>query len=65
MLSDRYTQAVFTVIAVSLAVIVWKLPVIDVGHAQNSSMCTRNTPCYITTEFPLKIIVENARDFPR
>ena len=65
MRSDRYTQAVFTVIAVSLAVIAWKLPVIDVGHAQYNSMCTLNTPCYITTEFPLKIIGENARDFPR
>ena len=32
--TDIYMRAVVTVIAISLAVIAWKLPLINVGHAQ-------------------------------
>jgi hypothetical protein len=64
--SDRYTQAVFTVIAISLAVIAWKLPLIDVGHAQYA--CGNSTnPCYIATGLrsSVDIHVLNASEFSR
>ena len=35
--TDIYMRAVVTVIAISLAVIAWKLPLINVGHAQSGN----------------------------
>jgi hypothetical protein len=42
---DFWTKMALTLIAVSLAVIAWKLPVADVGHAQMGS--ASSAPCYI------------------
>jgi hypothetical protein len=38
---DFWTKMALTLIAVSLAVIAWKLPVADVGHAQNGDVRKR------------------------
>ena len=64
--SDFYTRAVLTVIAISLAVIAWKLPLINVGHAQLGG-CGGNpgSPCFIAATdvggFGVNVI--NASDF--
>ena len=46
---DLYTRVVFTVIAASLAVIAWKLPMTEIGHAQpgGGGCGGRFSPCYI------------------
>jgi hypothetical protein len=66
MLVDLWTKMALTVIAVSLAVIAWKLPFADVGHAQ-MGMCgsTSSAPCYIANNSndTLKVQITNAQDF--
>lgn len=66
--NDFYMRAVVTVIAISLAVIAWKLPLINVGHAQLSEPCGGSaSPCHIKTSIrdPLNVRIENASDFRR
>jgi hypothetical protein len=47
---DAWMKFVFTVIALSLAIIAWKLPVSGVSYAQ-VGMCggTGFNPCYVST----------------
>jgi len=47
---DAWMRIVFTVIALSLAVIAWKLPVSGTSHAQGG-VCggTGFNPCYVAT----------------
>jgi hypothetical protein len=45
--SDFYMRAVVTVIAISLAVIAWKLPLINVGHAQGGNCGSSESPCHV------------------
>jgi hypothetical protein len=60
---DFWTKMALTLIAVSLAVIAWKLPVADVGHAQMGS--ASSAPCYIANNSndALKVQIINAQDF--
>ena len=62
---DLWTKMALTIIAVSLALIAWKLPFTDVGHAQ-MGMCgsTSSAPCHIATDGDgLKVQIINAQDF--
>ena len=55
-----------TLIAVSLAVIAWKLPFADLGHAQTGTCgSSSSAPCYIANngDDPLKIQIANPQDF--
>ncbi len=47
---DLWTKVVFTVIALSLAVIAWKLPMSETSYAQ-AGACggTGFNPCYVST----------------
>ena len=62
---DLWTKIVLTVIAVSLAVIAWKLPFADVGHAQIGACgTTSSAPCHIATNGDaLKVLITNPQDF--
>ena len=65
MSADLWTKMTLTLIAVSLAVIAWKLPFAEVGHAQ-MGMCgsTSSDPCHITNNGDaLKVQITNAQDF--
>ena len=45
---DLWTKMALTLIAVSLAVIAWKLPFADLGHAQTGTCGgSSSAPCYI------------------
>jgi hypothetical protein len=63
---DLWTKLVLTLIAVSLAVIAWKLPLANISHAQ-MGMCgsASATPCYIANNSGdgLKVQITNAQDF--
>jgi hypothetical protein len=63
---DLWTKMALTVIAVSLAVIAWKLPVANVGHAQ-TGVCGASSaaPCYIASSFEqgLRVQITNSQDF--
>jgi hypothetical protein len=62
---DLWTKMALTLIAASLAVIAWKLPLADVGHAQIGTCgSTSSTPCHITNGGEaLKVQITNALDF--
>jgi hypothetical protein len=62
---DLWTKMALTIIAVSLAVIAWKLPVADVGHAQTGTCGSiTSTPCHIVTDGDgLKVQITNPQDF--
>jgi hypothetical protein len=62
---DMWTIFVLTIIACSLAVIAWKLPFADVGHAQMGTCgSTSSAPCHIATDGDgLKVQVTNPQDF--
>jgi len=62
---DVWTKMALTLIAVSLAVIAWKLPLADVGHAQMGTCGSTSTaPCHITVSGEaLKVLITNAQDF--
>jgi hypothetical protein len=62
---DLWTKMALTVIGVSLAVIAWRLPLADIGHAQ-MGMCgsASSAPCHITYEGDaLKVQITNSQDF--
>jgi len=53
---DVWTKMALTLIAVSLAVIAWKLPFADGSHAQTGTCgSTGSAPCYVQ--------ITNAQDF--
>jgi hypothetical protein len=53
---DLWTKMALTLIALSLAVIAWKLPFADVGHAQIGTCgSTSSTPCHV--------LITNPQDF--
>ena len=60
MSNDIYSKAIFTVIAIALSVIAWKLPVTSTAHAVGDG-CGKdfNNPCYIdaakTTGLSVKV----------
>jgi len=58
---DRYTRAVLTVIAASLAVIAFKLPLTTPAAALGGEGCGSSfDPCYITSDrFGLNVYVKN------
>ena len=62
---DLWTKMALTLIAVSLAVIAWKLPFADVGRAQTGTCgSTSSAPCHITNNGDaLKVQITNAQDF--
>jgi hypothetical protein len=63
---DFWTKMALTLIAVSLAVIAWKLPVADVGRAQMGTCGSASSaPCYIANNSndALKVQIINAQDF--
>jgi hypothetical protein len=62
---DLWTKIALTVIAVSLAVIAWKLPFADVGHAQIGACgVSSSAPCHVATNGEaLKVQITNAQDF--
>jgi hypothetical protein len=62
---DLWTKMALTIIAVSLAVIAWKLPFTDIGHAQMGTCgSTSSAPCHITTDGDgLKVQITNPQDF--
>jgi hypothetical protein len=62
---DLWTKMALTLIAVSLAVIAWKLPFADVGHAQPGTCGANSAPCYIANNSndALKVQIINAQDF--
>jgi hypothetical protein len=63
---DVWTKMALTVIALSLAVIAWKLPFADAGHAQTGACgATGAAPCYIASGFDqgLRVQITNAQDF--
>jgi len=63
---DLWTKMALTLIAVCLAVIAWKLPFTDVGHAQMGACGTSSAPCHITNNGDaLKVQITNAQDFHR
>jgi hypothetical protein len=53
---DLWTKMALTLIAVSLAVIAWKLPFADVGHAQMGT-------CGSTSSAPCHVQIDNPQDF--
>ena len=62
---DFWTKMALTVIALSLAVIAWKLPFADVGHAQ-MAVCgsASSAPCHIAiNDDALKVQITNPQDF--
>jgi hypothetical protein len=62
---DLWTKMALTLIAVSLTVVAWKLPSIDVSHAQMGTCgSTSSAPCHITNNGDaLKVQITNAQDF--
>ena len=55
---DFWTRAVLTLIAISLAVITWKLPMSGTSYAQVGCGAFDN-PCFIGTgELPLRVSVQ-------
>jgi hypothetical protein len=62
---DLWTKIALTIIAVSLAVIAWKMPFADVGHAQMGTCgSTGSAPCHITYEGDaLRVQITNPQDF--
>jgi hypothetical protein len=66
---DLWTKIALTIIAISLAVIAWKLPFADVGHAQTDICGSSRDPCHVHIEsagtFPLEVRITNAHDFSR
>jgi hypothetical protein len=55
---DFWTRAMLTLIAVSLAVIAWKLPMLGASYAQVGCGMFDN-PCFISTgELPLRVSVQ-------
>ena len=62
---DTWTRFVLTIIAGSLAVIAWKMPVADVGHAQTGTCgSTNSAPCHITYDGDaLRVQITNPQDF--
>ncbi len=60
---DKYTKAIFTVIAIALAVIAFKLPMTGIVHAQLGDGCGRSSidPCYVDYKGPqgLSVFVTN------
>ena len=65
---DVWTKMALTIIAVSLAVIAFKLPFVDAGHAQTSACGTTSAaPCYIASGFDqgLRVQITNPNDFIR
>lgn len=62
---DIWTRCALTIIAGSLAVIAWKLPVADLGHAQSATCgSTSSAPCYIASNGEaLKVQITNSQDF--
>jgi hypothetical protein len=62
---DMWTRCVLTIIAGSLAVIAWKMPLAAVGHAQMGTCgSTSSAPCHIATDGDgLKVQITNPQDF--
>jgi hypothetical protein len=63
---DLWSKMALTIIAFSLAVIAWKLPITDTGHAQTGTCgATSTAPCYIASGFDqgLRVQITNAQDF--
>ena len=62
---DLWTKMTLTIIAVSLAVIAWKLPFTNIGRAQMGTCgSTSSAPCHIATDGDgLKVQIINAQDF--
>ena len=62
---DLWTKMTLTIIAVSLAVIAWKLPFTDIGHAQMGTCGSASSaPCHIAADgYGLKVQITNAQDF--
>jgi len=59
---DVWTRAVLTLIAVSLAVIAWKLPISGTSYAQVGCGAFDN-PCFISTGAqPFRVTVQPAAD---
>jgi hypothetical protein len=55
---DFWTRAVLTLIAISLAVIAWKLPMSGTSYAQVGCGAFDN-PCFISTgELPLRVSIQ-------
>ena len=55
---DYWTKAVLTLMAISLAVIAWKLPMSGTSYAQVGCGSFDN-PCYIgSTELPLRVSIQ-------
>jgi hypothetical protein len=62
---DLWTKIALTIIAASLAVIAWKLPFTDIGHAQIGTCgSSSSAPCHIATDGDgLKVQITNPQDF--
>jgi hypothetical protein len=61
---DLWTKMALTIIAVSLAVIAWKLPFTDIGYAQMGSCGEATAPCHIAADGDgLKVQITNPQDF--
>jgi hypothetical protein len=62
---DLWTKIALTIIAASLAVIAWKLPFTDIGHAQMGTCgSSSSAPCHIATDGDgLRVQITNAQDF--
>lgn len=62
---DMWTRIVLTIIAVALAVIAWKMPAADIGHAQMGTCGSASSvPCHITSDGDgLKVQITNPQDF--
>jgi hypothetical protein len=61
---DLWTKITLTIIAVSLAVIAWKLPLTDIGHAQTGSCGEATAPCHIAADGDgLRVHITNPQDF--
>jgi len=62
---DLWTKMTLTIIAVSLAVIAWKLPFTNIGRAQMGTCgSTSSAPCHIATDGDgLKVQITNPQDF--
>jgi hypothetical protein len=57
---DLWTKMALTVVAVSLAVIAWKLPFADGGHAQTGACgASSAAPCYIASGLEQGLRVQN------
>jgi hypothetical protein len=64
MKSDFWTRGVLTLIALSLAVIAWKLPMSGTSYAQIGLGCgAYDKPCYISAgEIPFHVSVQPPSD---